>query len=420
MGMRIGFAKMAITPPLGTELGGYAGYRPCAGIHDPLYCKAVVLEQDGVRYGLIALDLMCADESLHQKIAEAVADLGLSKERLIVCAIHSHAAPAGLVPGEGALAKVNSTITPRNAEFADYIRQVIDAAAVCCGRAAAGLERFEVRTARGAAPAVGSERHTGKAPIGELTVVQIKTESGKNLIIYNFPCHPTVTNAANLLISTDFVAGIEAQLGADMAIFLNGAAGDISTRYTRRESSFTECERMGKIAVGQVLKVMEDAPFVQPTMLKGIHTNITLDARQVDTLEDAENALREHTKRWQEAVSRGEDKLTVRTLKSFVEGAGVNLEFAQTMGGIRELNLPVTVFRFCGLDFVTVPGELFSTLKPENTSVIAYANGYYRYICDENAYEAGYYEAMAAIIARGQGEHLMKEIRKLLGQLDEM
>ena len=419
MGMRIGFAKMEITSPLGTELGGYAGYRPCSGVHDPLYCKAVVLEQDGVRYGLIALDLMCADESLHQKIAEAVADLGLSKERLIVCAIHSHAAPAGLVPGEGALAKVNSTITPRKAEFADYIRQVIDAAAVCCGRAAAGLERFEVRTARGAAPAIGSERHTGKAPMGELTVVQFKTESGKNLVIYNFPCHPTVTNAANLQVSTDFVAGIEAQLGADMAIFLNGAAGDISTRYTRRESTFDECERMGKIAGAQVLKVMENAPFVQPS-LKGIHANITLDARQVDTLENAENALREHTQRWQEAVSRGEDAMTVRILKSYVEGAGVNLEFAQTMDGIRELNLPVTVFRFCGLDFITVPGELFSTLKPENTSVIAYANGYYRYICDENAYEAGYYEAMAAIVARGQGEHLMKEIHKLLRRLDEI
>ena len=419
MGMRIGFAKMEITPPLGTELGGYAGYRPCAGIHDPLYCKAVVLEQDGVRYGLIALDLMCADESLHQKIAEAVADLGLSKERLIVCAIHSHAAPAGLVPGEGALAKVNSTITPRNAEFADYIRQVIDAAAVCCGRAAAGLEKFEVRTARGAAPAIGSERHTGKAPMGELTVVQVKTESGKNLVIYNFPCHPTVTNAANLQVSTDFVAGIEAQLGSDMAIFLNGAAGDISTRYTRRESTFDECERMGKIAGAQVLKVMENAPFVQPS-LKGIHANITLDARQVDTPEDAENAHREHTKRWQEAVSRGEDAMTVRILKSYVEGAGVNLEFAQTMDGIRELNLPVTVFRFCGLDFISIPGELFSTLKPENTSVIAYANGYYRYICDENAYEAGYYEAMAAIVARGQGEHLMKEIHKLLRRLDEI
>ena len=35
--MKIGFAKRDITPPAGTELGGYAGYRPCAGVHDPSY-----------------------------------------------------------------------------------------------------------------------------------------------------------------------------------------------------------------------------------------------------------------------------------------------------------------------------------------------------------------------------------------------
>ena len=418
--MRIGFTKTEITPPLGTELGGYAGFRPCGGIHDPLFCKAVVLEQQGVRYGLVALDLMCADESLHRRIAEAVTDLGLTQERLIVCAIHSHAAPAGLVPGEGSLAKVNSTITPQKHDFPEYIRQVVAAAAESCTRAVMSLESFEVRRARGAAPAIGSERHTGEAPTGQLTVVQVQTESDKNLIVYNFPCHPTVTNAANLQVSADFAAGIEKQLGADMAIFLNGAAGDISTRYTRRESTFDECERMGRIAAEQILKTIGVAPFVRPAPLKGIHKYITLDARTVDPPEEAEKQLREYSKRWQDAINRGEDALTVRMLKSYVEGAGVNLEFARTMGGIRQLHLPVTVFRFCGLDFISIPGELFSTLQPENTSVIGYANGYYRYICDENAYAAGYYEAMAAIIARGQGEYLIREIHRLLQQLDRI
>ena len=50
-----------------------------------------------------------------------------------------------------------------------------------------------------------------------------------------------------------------------------------------------------------------------------------------------------------QAEAAGADPGTLRILKSYVEGAGVNLEFAQTMGGIRELSLPVTVFRFCGI-----------------------------------------------------------------------
>lgn len=33
--MKLGFAKRQITPPLGMELGGYAGYRPNSGMHLP-------------------------------------------------------------------------------------------------------------------------------------------------------------------------------------------------------------------------------------------------------------------------------------------------------------------------------------------------------------------------------------------------
>ena len=96
----------------------------------------------------------------------------------------------------------------------------------------------------------------------------------------------------------------------------------------------------------------------------------------------------------------------------------MNLEFACTMREITQLHLPVTAFRFCGLDFVSIPGELFSTLQPQNVSVIAYANGYFRYICGEEAYEAGYYEALAAIVARGEGEKLMEEIVRLLREME--
>ena len=67
--MRLGFAKREITPPRGIVLGGYAGFRPCGGVHDPLYCKAVVLEQGMERYCLVTLDLLCVDEALYGRVA---------------------------------------------------------------------------------------------------------------------------------------------------------------------------------------------------------------------------------------------------------------------------------------------------------------------------------------------------------------
>ena len=417
--MRIGFSKSDITPPLGTELGGYAGYRPSSGVHDPLFCKAVVLEQGGVGHALVVLDLLCVDEALYLRIADAVAELGIKKERLIVSAIHTHASPRGVIPGESELAKVNSSSAPKDPAFMDYIQKVIEAALDACRRAVESLECFEVRAARGALPQVGSERHTGAAPKGELTVLQCRTESGKLLTVYNFPCHPTVMSAANLQVSADFAAGIEELLGADLAVFVNGAAGDISTRFTRRESSFAECQRMGRIAAEQIQNVISDVPFEDPEPIRGIHTTITLNARQVESPEEAEKRLEELTAQWKAAEAGGADAATVRTLKSYAEGAGLNLQFARTMGDLRQLHLPVTVFRFCGMDFATVPGELFSALQPENLSIIGYTNGYYRYIGGEDAYEANYYEALAAIIARGEGEQLVKKIEELRQHLNQ-
>lgn len=415
--MKLGFAQKEITPPLGLELGGYAGYRPNCGVHDALYCKVILLEQEGVRYALVALDLMCADESLCGAIASAVAPLGITGERLIVAAIHSHAAPAGVIGDAGALARINRAIVPENPAFRAYMESVVTAAAEGCKEAAAGLESFRVRCGIAQMPPLGSERHTGAAAEGKLTVAEFTLDGGKKVILYNFPCHPTVLSAANLYVSADFAGCIQKHLDADLAVFVNGAAGDISTRFTRRESSFKECERMGALAAEHINRLLQTAMPTEPRPLRGRRSNVKLAARQVETVENAQKQLEETTCNWQKAVEEGCDAATVRILKSYVEGAGVNLEFAQNMVGIREFDLPVTVFKFAGLSFATVPGEFYSTLLPEGVSPICYANGYYRYLADENAYEASHYEALAAIVARGGGEKLSNTIRQMLEEL---
>lgn len=417
MSIKIGFSKSDITPPPGIVLGGYAGYRPCSGVHDSLHCKVVVLEQEGIHYCLISLDLVCVDESLYRCIAEEVADLGIEAKRLIVSAIHTHAAPHGVISGKGPLTKVNCSAEESKPEFLAYMNELIHKVTNTCKIAMENMESFTLRTAKGDTPPVGSERHTGTIPGGDLTVIQCKTKSGKLLTIYNFPCHPTVLGPDNLMASADFTANIEELLGGDMAVFLNGAAGDISTRFTRQESSFTECARMGQIAAKHALNAIQDAPFIKPEPLKGIHTMITLQPRPIEAVDTAKAELQARTTNWEEAQAAGADATSLRLLKTYVEGAWVNLEFAKSMAGIQQLSLPVTVFSFAGLEFATIPGELFSNLQPEGLSIIAYTNGYFRYICPEEAYEANHYEAMAAIVARGGGEYLINEIQQLRCQL---
>ena len=174
---------------------------------------------------------------------------------------------------------------------------------------------------------------------------------------------------------------------------------------------------MAGIAAEYILNLLKNQAFEDPEFLIGCHRVVTIPARQAQSEEVALRQLEETTQRWQQAVAEGADAATVRILKSYVEGAGVNLEFARTLGDTWEFSLPVTVFRFGGFFFATVPGEFYSTLLPEDASAICYANGYYRYIADQNAYDAGHYEALAAIAGRGSGEILSNTIRQLLEEL---
>ena len=412
MEMKIGFAKRSITPPPGTELGGYAGYRPCSGCHDPLWCRAVVLQQGQERRALLSLELLSVDESLSDRIEAAVRPLGIGA--VVAAAIHSHAAPCGMIPGEGPLAAVNAVAERDPEGFRRYMEQVIDSAVCACAEAIDRLEPFTVRSVRGTAPVIGSERHTGQTLDVPMTVVGVRTQSGRTLTVYQIPCHPTVLGPDNLLASADLAGGIEGRLDSDMAMFLNGAAGDISTRFTRRAQDFAECDRMAAIAAEAVRELIRDVPYGAPEPLRALRKRIRLQPRAVESPERARLALEEATARWQAAAEAGMEPGQLRILRTYVEGAGVALEFARTMEGIRELSLPVTAFTFAGLRFVTVPGELFSGLWRPDAVPVCYANGYYRYIADRQAYRNGYYETMAAIVAEGQGERLLEQIEELL------
>lgn len=418
--MRIGFCKEEITPDLGVELGGYAGYRPCSQIHDPLWCRAVVLEQRGKLYCLVQLDLMCADEPFCRRLAKRLEPLGIQKESLLISAIHTHSAPCGVIPGEGLMKEISLPGYPGDETYGPYLEKLMQAASAACKKAIDRLEPFLVRTGQGAAPLVGSERHTGEVPDAILTALEFRTDSGKTLIVYNFPCHPTVMGPANLAVTADFAAGMEALLDGQMAVFLNGAAGDISTRYTRKAQTFSECERLGALAAERIRQVLEPQEYRLPTPIQGIRSSFSMAVRPVEPVEEARKRLEALNERVKQAQEDGADAATIRTLKSYVEGAGINLQFAASLGKRKEIQLDICVFSFAGLKFATVPGELFSTLLPEDgTCILGYTNGYNLYIADKKAYDSLYYEALASLFAKGEAERLMQYINKLLQQLEK-
>ena len=80
-------------------LAGYGGLRDrkAEGLRDPPEARALVLEQQGLRVGLVALDLVIVHRELRDAVLARTGALEL--DTLVVVATHTHSGPGGYLPG---------------------------------------------------------------------------------------------------------------------------------------------------------------------------------------------------------------------------------------------------------------------------------------------------------------------------------
>ncbi|HTE18587.1 MAG TPA: neutral/alkaline non-lysosomal ceramidase N-terminal domain-containing protein, partial [Armatimonadota bacterium] len=90
--LRAGVARVDITPPVGTPLGGYAGRlgRGSTGVHDPIHAKALVLDDGVTRLAVITTDLVGTNPEMTRRVAEAAK---FPPGQLLLCASHTHSGP---------------------------------------------------------------------------------------------------------------------------------------------------------------------------------------------------------------------------------------------------------------------------------------------------------------------------------------
>jgi len=93
--LRAGAAQVDITPTAGAHLCGAVGqYRPAKLVWDPLYAKALVLESDGKRICILALDVTIVTDEYTERIRRGAAEFGLPPEAVMVHATQTHSAPS--------------------------------------------------------------------------------------------------------------------------------------------------------------------------------------------------------------------------------------------------------------------------------------------------------------------------------------
>lgn len=402
--MQVGFGKQIITPTKPIEMSGYAGNRLSTGVHDDLYVKALVFKQNHEYQGILSFDLLGVDRQLKEDILKQV-EVPI---QLVLCATHTHQGPNRIL---------SSSFKTLFLQVDDKYHQfLIQQSVLAIQKAIATLEFFEIFYGKNQVHGVYSNRHESDRFYNSyLNILKLETET-KTIGLFNFSCHPTILKDDNTLFSKDLVYGLETHLyGYDEFMFLNGTAGDISTRFTRTSSDYQQVDETGRRLAYIIMATdLRPLPTFGPIEFSlHVFSLKTKEARLESEIIQQKETLEKTLATLQDPVER-------RQIITQLQGLEVEIQNADFLNNHQDWDVYVNLLDFGGFKIVTFPLEVFSSLAIDllkyhpDVLMVSYVDGYNGYLADQSAYERQVYEAHSSIFKKGEGERLFAEVKTLL------
>ena len=414
--------QIDITPPIGTPMDGYAArIQPSIGMHDPLFAGLFLLKRGVEQVLLISLDQIAISAPVTEKIRMGLAEtLQLHQEQILVACTHTHSGPSGYITRFPMLSDDTDPF------MVDLLTRKLAGAAV---QLAAQLEPVVLELGRDQVFGLGHNRNEidEKMQDHELLVLVMKSTEGQPKAVWvNYGCHPTILGFDNRLISADFPGAARQALTCHYPqlvwLFMNGASGDISTRFTRRGQNFSEVERAGLLLAGAVLKAMQTAEPLIIDKLEGKISNIKLPLRDFGSLSAAKAEATKLELDWKALLASGEPTGELRKAMTRAEGAQAQMMMAELYAGKQYLESTIQVVRIGSLLLAALPGEVFTetvlALKARRSdrsiAVVGYANDYCGYFPDQKAVKANTYEALVSPFSASVADVLVNHVSKLI------
>jgi hypothetical protein len=420
--LRAGAAKVDITPPLTIP---YLGYEPrhalFEGVHDPLYARALAVDDGQNQAILIAADsigysndILGPGRHFTAKVRRLVeAQTGVPAGNVMLAASHAHSTPETL--------HIRRLLdTPAAGPWLEVLIDQLVSAAVMAVRnhkpcrlkvgtgEVHGLARNR-RVAGGDGMFYPRRDHAGQDSVASLgtidplagVILLQAVEEDSCILVTNAVCHP-VTVQVQPLVSADF-PGVAMDLvertvpGCTSSLFLQGACGDQSPmRNDTRD--FRDVERYGLLLGGEAIKMVGrlSAPdYPESTPVVAVRSQVlSLPGREVLPYASVRSAYDEAERKLAQAATNEERQRYARE-RRLAEEALVQTERAD------EPNIgEVQVMRLGDAALVGWPGEPFVELGLEvkehavapYSFVVGYANGYLGYFANPADWAQGGYE----------------------------
>ena len=471
---KAGFARVDITPPLGSFMPGYYQDRRAKEVLDPLEINMVAFS-DGARTALIA---QVDTEGISDEVADLMRDAaakatGVARGAVIVHASHTHdggflertLSGVAFVGGVSAATEVDDVylkmVVTRTADAAVNAIKDLKPAKLSCGRSEAKRisfgRRYLMKDGKVATnPGTNNPdivKPVGNPPDEEVQVLRIDCEGAKPICIINFQTHPDVVGGETItadwpgLTRKVFEA---ATFGDALCLVLNGTQGDVNhcnvmprpgeLNGLRRDfddvdRGYDHAKHMANVIAAAALTVwMKCAPLEAGDIRFGVE-NVRVPSQKAKdsdakNLKWAEDVWALHEKSAKEGVAGGEKDYV--TKKYGWTGMELTTEVARA-GRIRRLangpdffELPITTVAIGkAVAFAGFPGEPFNDIgkavkkgSPFGLTLLScLTNGSRGYFPFSDAFREGGYESATSPFGPSVADDLVAGELRLLNRL---
>ena len=422
---------------MGAPLAGFAARDGvCEGIHDELYSRALVLENNGATIVFVSLDVLALPSEFVETVRKRIeARTSIRRDSIVIASTHTHAGPV----------TVKTFFNPEDSldqAYMDRLANAIEDSVV-----AAWEERrpSRVGVGSGRVEGIGVNRRTpDKKPVDEeIGIVRIDDLSGQSrAVLINYSCHPTVLGSDNLLASGDFpyfaVNTIEKTLGdGSFAMFVNGTQGNISMGHSSELSAigvitpgrtFEHAEELGNKLAFAALAALQEIETTDDPQVGAVISRARFPLKELPDMATAKQQLVSAQAALDAVSSDGGAIEHLMKAKSKRLYASITDFYARETSVFEDGYLPVELqaLRIDDAIFLAVPAEVFveigigiKRLARHNLFIIGIANGYIGYLPTAAAYAENGYEVVSSKVGPRAEQILYDEAVRLEQRLFE-
>ena len=350
--IKLGTSLVSINPLMPVKQCGFIQQvNPVSQVHDDLFLRIVVIEKERSRLVYCVYDNIGVSVDQSLELRQAIkAQYGTPTDVITSCT-HTHFA------GD-----------PHNETYFDQLKMTT----------LSSLKKISFR--RVSQPhysflsipfiGVGSSRISSHDASVFLDLLSLYDGSKRLVTFVIHNCHPTIMSGLTPFFSSEYpgfaMRSLTAKHPDEFFLFMQGADGDISTRFTRKDQSYEEVKRLGTVLKDKVEDLFEKTPKLYPFDFKVSTATIALKHRllEVESLPQNPNP----TDREKETIEIG--RKVLENLRPRFSSLPKTLELTKVDYG--------------QYTQVFAPNELFSyylkATPKSNSSLICYSQGYAPYV----------------------------------------